>query len=129
MKNARRALRMTLRELSKKTNINIGRLSDLEHLRAVPTEREKKILSNQFGCAILLETDEAKAKERQDEIEQTLNATCAAIVEINQKHGKTNAQGVIECPLCKGKLHYTVAACNGHIWGKCETENCLSWMQ
>lgn len=38
--------------------------------------------------------------------------------------------GKVECPVCKtGELHYTVAGCNGHMWGKCSTPNCVSWMQ
>ena len=36
---------------------------------------------------------------------------------------------VIECPACKGKLHLSQAASNGHVWGKCETEGCASWME
>ena len=36
-------------------------------------------------------------------------------------------QGKIKCPKCEGELHYTRAK-NGHVWGKCKTENCLSWM-
>jgi len=37
--------------------------------------------------------------------------------------------GVIDCPVCKGKLHLSQAACNGHVHGKCETKDCLSWME
>jgi transposase-like protein len=35
--------------------------------------------------------------------------------------------GIIECPACKSELSYSVAK-NGHIWGKCKTKNCLSWL-
>jgi len=42
--------------------------------------------------------------------------------------GKKGIKGVIKCPACDGVLHYSIAECNGHIWGKCETENCLKWM-
>jgi len=38
-------------------------------------------------------------------------------------------RGCIECPLCGCKLRFTVAKSNGHVWGKCETDGCLSWMQ
>jgi hypothetical protein len=38
-------------------------------------------------------------------------------------------QEVIECPLCRGRLHLSQAAYNGHVWGKCETPECVSWMQ
>lgn len=36
---------------------------------------------------------------------------------------------VVECPACKRNLHMKIAACNGHVWGKCETKKCLSWME
>lgn len=43
---------------------------------------------------------------------------------------KTKNQGVIECPKCKGKLLYKRVGTNyQHVWGQCETENCLKWMQ
>lgn len=37
--------------------------------------------------------------------------------------------GVADCPCCSGKLHWGIAACNGHSHGRCETEDCLSWME
>lgn len=44
--------------------------------------------------------------------------------------GKNNG-GVSEmtCPICGGLLRYSVAAYNGHIHGKCETEGCVQWME
>jgi len=57
-----------------------------------------------------------------------------AIKTIVEKHPERNqnnfegAKGIIKCPKCGEDLHYTVAGCNGHIWGKCKTENCLQWM-
>lgn len=36
---------------------------------------------------------------------------------------------VIECPACKGRLHLSQAAYNGHVHGKCETAGCVSWME
>jgi hypothetical protein len=38
-------------------------------------------------------------------------------------------QGKIICPKCGNDLHWTRASSNKHVWGKCKTENCLSWMQ
>ena len=35
----------------------------------------------------------------------------------------------IECPVCKGNLHLSQVACNGHVHGQCETEGCVSWME
>jgi hypothetical protein len=58
--------------------------------------------------------------------QEMIKCMLLALSEI-KKH-KEN-QGIIECPKCKGKLHFTRAKINGHVWGKCETDDCLSWMQ
>lgn len=36
---------------------------------------------------------------------------------------------VVECPICKGRLHLSQFSYNGHVHGKCETERCVSWME
>lgn len=38
-------------------------------------------------------------------------------------------KGTIVCPACKGELEWRRASGNGHVWAKCKTENCLSWME
>lgn len=45
------------------------------------------------------------------------------------KKNRVAKQEVIECPTCKGRLHLSQAAYNGHVHGKCETDGCLSWME
>ena len=40
-----------------------------------------------------------------------------------------NNQGVVKCPESGGNLHLTIAACNGHVHGKCETPDCIEWME
>lgn len=42
---------------------------------------------------------------------------------------RVGKQGVIECPKCKGKLHLSQSAYNGHVRGQCETEGCVSWVE
>lgn len=42
--------------------------------------------------------------------------------------GMKESTGEIDCPVCGNKLSY-VRQHNGHVWGKCKTENCLSWIQ
>ena len=40
------------------------------------------------------------------------------------------SSGILECPKCKGRLHWTRAiAYNGHVHARCETEDCLAWME
>jgi len=36
--------------------------------------------------------------------------------------------GVIECPVCSADLCYIIASINGHITGKCSSDDCLGWM-
>jgi len=37
--------------------------------------------------------------------------------------------GSIDCPQCQGKLSWTRSTRNKHIYGNCETPDCLRWMQ
>jgi hypothetical protein len=45
------------------------------------------------------------------------------------KHRGRSHSEVVECPACKGRLHLSIAAYNGHIHGRCETAGCASWME
>lgn len=41
---------------------------------------------------------------------------------------KSKNQGIIDCPKCGQALRYTIMS-NGHVWGRCSTDGCLTWMQ
>ena len=46
------------------------------------------------------------------------------------KKNRVAKEEVIDCPTgCSGKLHLSQSAYNGHVWGKCTTEGCVSWME
>lgn len=51
------------------------------------------------------------------------------IADWRKAHKGKSAREVVECPACKGRLHLSIAAYNGHVHGKCETEGCVSWME
>jgi hypothetical protein len=36
--------------------------------------------------------------------------------------------GVVDCPMCGGRLHYNAVSVNKHIHGYCETRACLRWI-
>ena len=38
-------------------------------------------------------------------------------------------QTVVDCPICKGKLHLSQSSYNGHVHGQCETNGCVEWME
>lgn len=55
--------------------------------------------------------------------------TLPLIAEVKSVHEGEDWSGVVECPVCDGKLHMRHAAYNGHVHGKCETQGCLAWME
>jgi len=63
------------------------------------------------------------SEDKEKEIDYIIKA-------ISECKKEEKAQGQIKCPKCGGILNYTCAIdYNGHVHGKCETENCLQWMQ
>jgi len=64
-------------------------------------------------------------KQRQ----KLLGSVMVGIADWRRAHKGKSAREVIECPACKGRLHLSIAACNGHVHGKCETEGCVSWRE
>lgn len=63
-----------------------------------------------------------------EELEQKAfsDAVVMAISAIREDGKNT---GTVSCPKCyAGQVHYSKAKLNGHIWGKCSTEGCISWM-
>lgn len=40
--------------------------------------------------------------------------------------GKTE---VVECPVCKGRLHLSQSSYNGHVRACCETKNCINFIE
>jgi hypothetical protein len=45
-----------------------------------------------------------------------------------QNKGKGVSE-IVPCPICAGHLHLTISKGNGHVWGRCETEGCVSWVE
>ena len=37
--------------------------------------------------------------------------------------------GTVECPTCKGRIHWARDSYSDHLHGQCETDGCLRWMQ
>lgn len=75
-----------------------------------------------------------RAEERADAMMKSLlrMELAASVIKKWRTWTKTNKVGkteVIECPACKGRLLLSQSAYNGHVHGKCETEDCLSWME
>jgi hypothetical protein len=78
-------------------------------------------------CTPTREEAEAKERELQDFIAK-MGTARRAIVEHIKAGGRSS--GAIPCPCCTtGALGYSRVSSNGHIWAKCSTEGCVSWME
>lgn len=108
----------------------------------VPCIRERKPSAHQlrvlqeFGpagaCDKYEEPTEAELatdKQERDAALANWMLVLPLIVEVKQEHEGQHWKGIKECPVCKGRLHMSHAASNGHVWGKCETEGCVAWME
>lgn len=69
--------------------------------------------------------DEAVFKQHMERMEKVF----AALGPIRKEQKGKNWSGTITCPACGGKLHLSHAAYNGHMHGRCETPDCVSWME
>jgi hypothetical protein len=52
-----------------------------------------------------------------------------AIAPWREKHAGKSLAEVIACPICSGRLHLSISSHNGHVHGRCETPQCISWME
>lgn len=75
-----------------------------------------------------LEESEEHEREVQKHMEKMMTAL-VTIDPIRKAHKGKDWSGVIECQCCKGKLHVRHAGYNGHVWAKCETDNCVAWIE
>lgn len=74
----------------------------------------------------------AEVAEKNAHFEQMCLAMRAAQEDAKAKGFKkgSGGGGKVPCPVCKtGTLHYSVAGYNGHMHGRCETKECVAWMQ
>ena len=75
---------------------------------------------------------EEMIQQRLDEIESSTTRFAKVtplIAKIKREHKGESWQGIEACPVCNGKLHLSHAAYNGHVHGRCETNDCLAWME
>lgn len=74
------------------------------------------------------------AEQYADNIERAMNRMTVVMPVIAKWRTWTDKnrvakQEIIECPSCKGRLYLSQSSYNGHVRGRCETENCVSWIE
>lgn len=69
-------------------------------------------------------------KEERDQLRKDLPRRLEMIGKAREAIIATKqGSGVIDCPNCGNKLHFSVARSNGHVHAHCETRLCVSWME
>ena len=76
-------------------------------------------------------TAEERAAEEQlfTLVRARLKFALAAVRPLRKQYKGLTADGMVPCPICAGNLHWQISAYNGHMSGRCETLDCVSWME
>lgn len=72
-----------------------------------------------------------EAEEKVKSADASFERIAKCLKAIKEKHGKSRGLAdSMPCPTgCGGTLGYSIAGSNGHVWGRCSTQGCASWMQ
>lgn len=111
--------------------INYKALSrDLEwRLPCIPTHTDKRQLAQ---CEHFTEpTADEVAKDRAefDAHMDKMRLVMVGIAPLRKEYKGKGYAGIIECPACKGRLHLKISSYNNHAHGRCETPDCVNWME
>lgn len=96
--------------------------------RSWPCFVDEKEAAGRCASVSFLTSEEARAKaeRRADDLEIMMEGARRAH---EASKGVGSGTGFVVCPKCDGRLHWSKAASNGHVWGKCETQGCLAWVE
>jgi hypothetical protein len=68
-------------------------------------------------------------KQRADDRESLVRTVKAGITRWRVQYQGCSHSEIVVCPACKGHLHLSIAAHNGHVKGRCETGGCVNWTE
>lgn len=111
-----------LRELSKKTNISIVKLSKINNSMLIPAQEEINKINEILHSSLTI--NDFEIEHEKIAFFEKIDKAFSLVYE----DAKNKKKGSVICPSCNKRLSY-VKHHNGHIWASCETENCISWMQ
>lgn len=83
-------------------------------------------------CAKREEPTAEETAESEAEMKEHMNRFMKVqqlIIAMKKEFKGRSGQAIKTCPVCAGNLHMTIAGYNGHVHGRCETANCLAWME
>lgn len=119
------------KELPHKTRANRAEWWYAAMHRAVDAARDWKPSKE---AKFQLPTKEQLAEDDAMMERHSLNCTKARLAIVKYikpwKEGCSSSAGEIACPICeKGRLSFSRASSNGHIWARCSTEGCVAWQE
>lgn len=73
-------------------------------------------------------------EQRQREFQEHSDRFFAALVKVRPaivaEHERTGLwSGSLTCPQCSKPLHWSMSQSNSHVHARCETDNCIAWME
>jgi len=83
-------------------------------------------------CELYTEPTNEEIEKEESEMKEAMDRMLKAmpfISELKQEFDGVGGSGTHPCPVCNNTLHFTVSACNNHVHGCCETDDCLKWME
>lgn len=84
-------------------------------------------------CRHWLRRTREMGEKRADKMQRSMDILTKAMPVISTWRTKPkpshDKQEVIKCPACDGRLHLRQSAYNGHVWAKCETSDCVGFIE
>lgn len=106
----------------------IGIFKKIPCLKGLECTQEEQIAA----CPKWIQTTREQAEQQYSEFQSAINRmriVMPIVKEWRNKSAPFGKQEIIECPICKGRLHLSQSSYNGHVHGCCETKDCVSWME
>lgn len=72
-----------------------------------------------------------QAEKRADSVQRSIDRMMKLDPLLSQwrKRKPIGKSEIVNCPVCGGRLHLSQSEYNGHVHGKCETKDCVAWME
>lgn len=82
-------------------------------------------------CPHWLRHTQEQAEAQADFVERSLSiiAKAAPVIGAWKKCEPIGKREVIECPVCQGRIYLSQSSFNGHVLARCETKDCVGFIQ
>lgn len=112
-------------------DLKVTRVVVIDGVKMGPCVRGHTLPNPTDHCPMWVHRTREQGEARADKIEAStrrMEVVGPVVIAWREKPPRGKME-VVECPACRGRLHLSQAASNGHVWGRCETKGCVSWME